>query len=64
MQKHTDTQTLPDFLTSAELAARWKITQMTLRRWRHANTLKACYLGRCIRFARAEIERIEREAEA
>lgn len=54
----------PAFLTPAELAARWKIHTLTLRRWRHANKLKAHHLGRGIRFAMAEIERIENEAAA
>jgi excisionase family DNA binding protein len=51
-----------EFLTPAELAARWKLTPMTLRRWRHAGKLKAHHIGRGIRFALSEIERIEREA--
>jgi len=64
MAHHTDTQTPAAFLTPAELAARWKLTPMTLRRWRHANKLKAHHFGRGIRFAMAEIERIEKEAVA
>ena len=59
-----DTHIPPSFLTTTELAARWKLTPMTLRRWRHANKLKAHHLGRGIRFAMAEIERIESEAQA
>ena len=59
-----DTHIPPSFLTPTELAARWKLTPMTLRRWRHANKLKAHHLGRGIRFAMAEIERIESEAQA
>jgi excisionase family DNA binding protein len=59
-----DSQSPPAFLTPAELAARWKITTMTLRRWRHRNTLKAHHLGRGIRFALSEVERFEREAQA
>ena len=56
-------QTSPAFLTPAELAARWKLTPMTLRRWRHAGKLKTHHLlGRGIRFSMAEIERIENEA--
>lgn len=52
----------PAFLTPAELAARWKLTPMTLRRWRHAGKLRTHHLGRGIRFAMAEVERIEKEA--
>lgn len=54
----------PLFLTPAELASRWKLTPMTLRRWRHAGKLKTHHLGRGIRFSITEIERIEREAQA
>jgi excisionase family DNA binding protein len=52
----------PAFLTSAALCQRWSLTSMTLRRWRHAGKLKAHHIGRGIRFALSEIERIEREA--
>lgn len=52
----------PAFLTAAELAERWKLTPMTLRRWRRAGKLKTHHLGRGIRFSMAEIERIEKEA--
>ena len=54
----------PSFLTPAELAARWKVTPITLRRWRKDGKLKASYLGRGVRFAMSEIERIEHEAQA
>ena len=52
----------PSYLTPAELAAKWKVTPITLRRWRKAGKLKASFLGRGVRFASAEIERFEREA--
>lgn len=52
------------YLTPAELAARWKVTPITLRRWRKAGTLKASYLGRGVRFSLEEIARFEREAMA
>jgi excisionase family DNA binding protein len=52
------------FLTPAELAARWKVTPMTLRRWRKDGKLKASFLGRGVRFAMSEVERIEHEAQA
>lgn len=55
---------LPAFLTAPELAARWRITTMTLRRWRRAGKLRACYIGRGVRFTTTEVERFEREAEA
>ncbi len=56
------TPTPPVFLTSAELADRWKVTPMTLRRWRASKKLKAHHLGGTIRFSISEIERIERDA--
>lgn len=57
--------TAPAFLTPAELAARWKVTTLTLRRWRHAGKLRALFLGgRGVRFAFTEIERVEREGQA
>ena len=52
------------FLTPAELAARWKVTPITLRRWRKDGKLKASFLGRGVRFAMSEVERIEDEAQA
>jgi len=63
-QEHSAPNNPSAFLTNAELAARWKLTPITLRRWRHSNKLKAHHLGRGIRFAMAEIERYEREAQA
>lgn len=64
MKRHTipTTPNATPFLTTAELAARWKLTPMTLRRWRRAGKLKTHHLGRGIRFALSEIERIENEA--
>jgi excisionase family DNA binding protein len=50
------------FLTPAELAARWKVTTMSLRRWRKNGKLKTTYLGRGVRFAITEVERFETEA--
>lgn len=61
MKQHADTN--PSiFLTTADLAARWKVTPMTLRRWRKAGKLKACHLGRGVRFSQDEIARFERDA--
>jgi excisionase family DNA binding protein len=60
----TPTTPQTSFLTPAELAARWKVTPITLRRWRKDGKLKASFLGRGVRFAMSEIERIEHEAQA
>lgn len=54
----------PSFLTPAELAAKWKVTTITLRRWRKAGKLKASFLGRGVRFSPEEIARFERDAAA
>ena len=64
MRTPNNTQTAPLFLTPAELATRWKLTPMTLRRWRHAGKLKTHHLGRGIRFSMVEVERMERESQA
>ncbi|MFC5455991.1 helix-turn-helix domain-containing protein [Prosthecobacter fluviatilis] len=64
MSTAKDTNTPAHFLTPADLAARWKITPMTLRRWRKAGKIKASMLGRGVRFALPEVERFEREAQA
>jgi excisionase family DNA binding protein len=63
MKNTIDTQAT-SFLTPAELAARWKVTPITLRRWRKDGKIKATFLGRGVRFAMSEVERIEREAQA
>jgi excisionase family DNA binding protein len=52
------------FLTPAQLAARWQVTPMTLRRWRQSGKITALHLGRAVRFSLTEIVRIEREAQA
>ncbi|MGV3663894.1 MAG: helix-turn-helix domain-containing protein [Prosthecobacter sp.] len=54
----------PTFLTPAELANRWQVTTMTLRRWRKSGKLNAHHLGRSIRFSLADIEKIEAESRA
>lgn len=64
MASPNDTQTSPLFLTPAELSARWKVTPMTLRRWRKAGKIKASFLGRGVRIPISEVERFEREAQA
>lgn len=53
---------LHQLFTPADLAARWKINSLTLRRWRKAGKLKALHLGRGVRFTAAEVQRIEAEA--
>jgi predicted site-specific integrase-resolvase len=63
MKTPSDIQS-PSFFTPAELAAKWKITTVTLRRWRKAGKIKVCFLGRGVRFAISEVERVEREAQA
>lgn len=51
------------FLSPAELGPeRWKVSKITLRRWRKGGKLKALKIGRQIRFSIEEIERFEREA--
>jgi excisionase family DNA binding protein len=52
------------FLTPAELASRWQVTTMTLRRWRKSGRIKTVHLGRGIRFAIADIEQLELEAKS
>lgn len=50
------------FYSPAQLAARWQVTGMTLRRWRKAGKISALLIGRQVRFPIAEIERFERES--
>ncbi len=64
MSTPKDTNTPSPFLTPADLAARWKVTPMTLRRWRKAGIIKVSFLGRGVRFALSEVERVERDAQA
>ncbi len=64
MQQHADKKAPSPFLTPSELAARWQVTTMTLRRWRKSGKLKTIQLGRGVRFAIEEVERMEREAVA
>jgi excisionase family DNA binding protein len=63
-QEHSSHNNPPAFHTPSELCARWKVTGMTLRRWRKQGKIKALYIGRQVRFAAAEIERFELEAQA
>lgn len=50
------------FLTAKQLAARWRVSEMTLRRWRSEGKVSATLFGRGVRFSTAEIERFEKEA--
>lgn len=52
----------PLFLSPQQLAARWGIHPITLRRWRSRGRITATRFGRGIRFALTEVERIERES--
>lgn len=63
MKKNIDTHN-SQLITSADLASRWKVTVMTLRRFRKAGKLQAHHLGRSIRFSLADIEKIEAESKA
>ena len=64
MNTSYDTQENPQFYTPAALSARWRVTPMTLRRWRKAGKLKTHHFGRGIRFSAAEVARIENESVA
>jgi excisionase family DNA binding protein len=63
-----ETPTVPvqlETLTAKELARRWRVTLMTLRRWRNAGSLRTLKIGpRKIIFPMAEVERFERERRA
>lgn len=50
------------FLTTRQLAERWQVCSLTLRRWRKAGRLPTLFLGRGTRFALEDVERIESEA--
>ncbi len=52
------------FLTPAQLAQRWHVTQMTLRRWRKAGRIQVHHFGRLVRFSLAEVEKVEAESKA
>lgn len=59
---HAPDPSLATFLTSAELAERWKVTPMSLRRWRKAKKIRAYHIGRGIRFALEEVKKFEEDA--
>jgi excisionase family DNA binding protein len=65
MKTNTPAQVVtPAFYSPADLSKHWKVSGMTLRRWRKAGKLKALHIGRQIRFAASDIERFETEARA
>lgn len=64
MPQPADSPPPSPYLTPADLSIRWKVTPMTLRRWRKSGKLQASFFGRGVRFAISEVERIEREAQA
>lgn len=49
------------FFTLPQLAERWQVSVVTLRRRIKAGTLKHVAIGRLFRIGRDEVERIERE---
>ena len=63
MKTHSDPQT-PLFLTPSQLAQRWHITPMTLRRWRKAGRIPVHHFGRMVRFSMTDVEKVEAEAKA
>jgi excisionase family DNA binding protein len=65
MTAHTPTlPTLyPEYFTPEQLAKRWAVSQMTLRRWRTAGRLKASRFGRAVRFHRSEVQAFEKQAQ-
>ena len=50
------------FFTPAELSARWKITPMTLRRWRKEGKIVASHFGRGVRFKLSDVLAYEEQA--
>ncbi|WP_397382528.1 helix-turn-helix domain-containing protein [Prosthecobacter sp.] len=54
----------PELLTPAQLAARWSVTTVTLRRWRRLGRIQAIHLGRGVRFSLSDVERFETQARA
>jgi hypothetical protein len=52
-----------ELLTPQQLARRWRVTRLTLKRYRDAGRLRAIVFSpRSIRFALAEVLRVEKEA--
>jgi excisionase family DNA binding protein len=63
MSTSRDTKT-ESFLTPKQLAKRWHVTPMTLRRWRKAGKIQVHHFGRLVRFSLADIEKIEADSKA
>lgn len=61
MKPETPSVTI-ELLTPAQLAKRWSINPITLRRWRRLGRIQAIHLGRGIRFSLADVERFEAQA--
>jgi hypothetical protein len=62
---HLEKTSVQQTLTAAQLAARWHVTPMTLRRWRAAGRLPALHVGpRRIVFSLADVEKIETQSRA
>lgn len=57
MAVHPDTP--PKYLTPKQLAERWQVTPMTLRRWRRDGKIRVYQLGRGVRFSLTEVEQFE-----
>lgn len=52
----------PDYLTTAEVAERYRRPEVTVRYWRHIGYgPKGVKMGKRVVYARAEIERFDRE---
>jgi len=64
MKTQRDIQTSPAYYTPADLAARWKVHPLTIRRWRKAGKLQTSFIRRGVRISISEVERFEREAQA
>ena len=58
---HTASE-VTEFLTAAQLRKRWQVSLMFLWRIRRKGTLNAYKIGNGVRFALADVERIERDA--
>jgi predicted site-specific integrase-resolvase len=53
----------PTWYTSADLAARWRVHQMTIRRWTREGKLKGYALSAgTIRYAQSDVVAFEEEA--
>jgi|UniRef100_UPI0037844EDB excisionase family DNA binding protein len=59
--KHDDPKFDP-LLTPKQLAKRWQVDPITIRRWRKSGKLSAHHIGRSVRFSPEEIARFEAES--